>query len=72
VEDEVRLMIKRHKDGPDVTRSDGRYDYWPVPIGRQNPICMIEVTAIECGPDAIRADVAAAIRGTALAGASIV
>ena len=72
VEDEVRLMIKRHKDGTDLTRSDGKYDFWPVPIGRQNPVCMIELTAIECGPNAIRVDVAAAIAGTALAGASIV
>jgi hypothetical protein len=72
VEDEVRLMIKRHKDGTDLTRSDGKYDFWPVPIGRHNPVCLIELTAIECGPNAIRADVAAAIAGTALAGASIV
>jgi hypothetical protein len=72
VEDEVRLMIKRHKDGPDPTRSDGRYDYWPVTIGTQNPVCMIELIAIECGPHAVRADVAAAIAGTALASASIV
>jgi hypothetical protein len=71
VEDEVRLMIKRHKDGSDLTRSDGRYDYWPVTIGTKNPVCIIELIAIECGPNAVRAEVAAAIAGTALAGASI-
>jgi hypothetical protein len=57
VEDEVRLMMKRHKGGTDVTRSDGQYDYWPVPIGVRNPVCMIEVTGIECGPNADRAAV---------------
>jgi hypothetical protein len=72
VEDEVRLMIKRHRDGPNFTQSDGKYDFWPVPIGTRNAICMIELTVIECGPNAIRADVAAAIAETALAGASIV
>ena len=71
-EDEVRLMIKRHKDGADVTRSDGQYDYWPIPIGAQNAICMIELTGIECGPNANRASVAAAIAGTALAGAAVI
>jgi hypothetical protein len=72
VEDEVRLMMKRHKDGPDVTRSDGQYDYWPVPIGAENPVCMIDVTGIECGPNADRAGVAAAIAGTALARAAVI
>lgn len=72
VEDEVRLVIKRHKDAPKVTRSDGKYDYRPVPIGTQNPVCKVELTAIECGPNAIEADVAAAIAGTVLAGACIV
>ncbi len=71
VEDELRLMIKRHKDGANLTRSDGKYDYWPVPIGTQNPVCMIELTGIGCGPNAVRADIAAAIAGTALARASI-
>lgn len=72
MEDEVRLMIERHKDGPNLPRSDGNYDFWPVPIGIPTPACMIELTAIEGGPSAIWADVAAAIAGTALAGASII
>ena len=72
VEDEVRLMMKRHKGGANPTQSDGQYDYWPVPIGVQNPVCMIEVTGIECGPNANRASVAVAIAGTSLAGAAVI
>jgi hypothetical protein len=72
VEDEVRLMMKRHKDGRDVTQSDGQYNYWPVRIGVQNPVCMIELKGIECGPYANRDRVADAIAGTPLAGTCIV
>lgn len=72
VEDEVRLMMKRHKGRADPTRFDTKYCYWPVPIGTQNPVCMIELLEIECGPNADKAGVSAIIAGTALAGARIV
>jgi hypothetical protein len=71
VENEVRLMIKRHKDGVLTTLHDGQYDYSPVPINAPNPVCMIQVTGIECGPNIFRADVVAAVAGTILADASI-
>jgi hypothetical protein len=71
VEGEVRLIMKRYKDRPDPTRSDGSYNYWPVSIGRKNDICLIEVIEIEPGAQAIRVDVAAAVAGTALVGSRI-
>jgi hypothetical protein len=72
VESELRLMMKRYEDGRDDTKSDGTYEYWPVPIGKQNDICNIDLIEIEPGAHARRPDVAAAVAGTALSGARIV
>jgi len=72
VEDEVRLMAKRHGGGPNHAKSDGADEYWPVPIGVQNDVCVIEVVEIMPGAHAKRADVTAALTGTALSSVPIV
>jgi hypothetical protein len=72
VEDEVRLMVKRHGDGRNDAKPDGAVEYWPVPIGVQNDDCMIEVVEIMPGPHAKRVDVTAALTGTALSSVLIV
>jgi hypothetical protein len=67
VEDEARLLMKRHKTVDLGTANDGKFEYLPVPIGRQNPFCYIEVLGIELGPHADEAALKTAIAGTALA-----
>ena len=53
-EDELRLLIKRHIEyrgtGADATRSDGRFEYWPLPIGVPNKWCSIELVQVTPGP----------------------
>jgi hypothetical protein len=63
-EDEVRLLIKRHAGGRDHAKDDGAYEYWPVPIGTDNDICRLDIIGIHLGPNAIKADVEAAIANT--------
>jgi hypothetical protein len=72
VEDEVRLMVKRHVDWRNDAKPDGADEYWPVPIGVQNDFCMIEVLEIMLGAHAKRVDVTAAVTGTALSSVLIV
>ena len=67
-ETEVRLMIKRHKGIKSFARNDGSYEYWPVPIGKHNPFCRVDVTEILVGPSADEPDVRAAVAGTPLEG----
>lgn len=66
-EDEVRLLIKRYKEGPNPVRSDGSFNYWPVPIGEENDFCRVDIVGIHAAPNAIRADIEVAIKGTAFA-----
>jgi len=49
-ENEVRLLAKRHIGGPDEARKQGDIEYWPVPIGKPNEVCDIELTQIQLGP----------------------
>lgn len=72
VEDEVRLMVKRHKGGRNDAKPDGADEYWPVPVGVQNDVCMIEVVEIMPGAHAKRAGVTTALTGTALSSVPIV
>jgi hypothetical protein len=65
-EDEVRLMIKRYKEGRSDAQSDGSHEYWPIPIGVDNEFCRIDVLEIHPGPNAKRTDIEAAVAGTPL------
>ncbi len=53
-EDELRLLIKRHAEFRgthiDTSRSDGRYEYWPLPINTPNGWCQIELLRVTTGP----------------------
>ena len=53
-EDESRLLIKRYVEyrgtDMDVARSDGRFEYWPLPIGIPNRWCLIELVQVTPGP----------------------
>jgi hypothetical protein len=63
-EGEVRLMLKRHKDGPNDALSHGGYEYWPVPIGSQNSICRIDLTEITAGAGCDRKLLAQIVRSS--------
>ena len=66
-EDEVRLLVKRYEDGPNPVSTDGRYNYWAVPIGPENDVCRLEIVGIHAAPNAVQADIEAALRNTAFA-----
>lgn len=66
-EDEVRLLIKRYSGGLDLTRNDGAYDYWPVPIAADNNVCRIDLLGIHVAPSGTKKDIEAAISGTKFA-----
>lgn len=53
-EDEVRLLIKRHQGGDDLTQNDGISDYWPVPIDRPNGFCDLQLTGVHVAPSGSR------------------
>lgn len=66
VEQEVRLLVKRHPGVALPTAKDGGLEHLPIPIGLQNPFCDIQVLSIELGPIADAAALRTAIRGTGL------
>jgi len=66
-EDEVRLVIKRYKDGPNQVLSDGEFNYWPLPIGVDNDFCRVDFVGLHAAPSADRAQIEAAIADTAFA-----
>lgn len=66
-EDEVRLMVKRYKCGADLTRNDGRYDYWPIPISSGNDYCDLRLKGIHVAPNGDLSSVKKAIAGTRFA-----
>lgn len=63
-EDEVRLMVKRCKSGEDLTKNDGRYDYWPVPISSGNIYCDLTLKGIHVAPNGDLSSVKKALAGT--------
>ena len=66
-EDEVRLLVKRFNGGPDLTCYDGRFDFWPIPIGTPNNYCKIDVTASHVAPNGKNEEVRKRIANTNLA-----
>ncbi len=64
VEDEVRLLVKRYRDGIDLTQNDGKSDYWPVPIDQPNDFCDLQLTGIRVSPSGDRNHVDAVLAGT--------
>lgn len=66
-EDEVRLMVKRYKCGADLTRNDGKYDYWPIPISSGNDYCDLRLKGIHVAPNGDLLSVKKAITGTKFA-----
>lgn len=66
-EDEVRLLVKRYKEGPDLTCSNGKYNYWPLPIGSMNEYCDLTLKGIHVAPGGELSAVASATAGTKFA-----
>lgn len=66
-EDEVRLMVKRYECGMDLTRNDGKYDYWPIPISSENDYCDLRLKGIQVAPNGDLSIVENAIAGTLFA-----
>ena len=63
-EDEVRLLIKRHRDGMDRTQTDGTSDYWPIPLDLANDFCDLKLTGIHVAPSGRRDEITSALNGT--------
>jgi len=63
-EDEVRLLVKRHKDGRDDARNDGTYEYWPLALGQDDWFGRIDLIEIMCGACRTVDDVTAALAGS--------
>jgi hypothetical protein len=61
----MRLLLKRFAGAPNSVQSDGKYEYWSVPIGQANQYCSIDLVEIAVGPDGDRKQVQHAIKGTA-------
>lgn len=69
LEDETRLMIKKHIEGEDRTIQFGKWKVWPVPLAApgeitKDPWCEIELLEIKCGPECNRDDVLEVLKGT--------
>lgn len=71
-EDEIRLMVKRHKDDRNDARRDGNDEYWPIPISTDNDFCRIDLIEIGLGPDANHADIEAVISNSSLSTVPII
>jgi hypothetical protein len=67
MEDEVRLLVKRHPEGIDLARNDGTSDYWPIPIDQPNGFCDLQLTGVHAAPDGNRDATIAALKGTRFA-----
>jgi hypothetical protein len=63
-EGEVRLMLKRYAGAYSDARSHGIYEYWPIPIGSQNPMCRVDLTEIAAGAVCDRALLAQIIQSS--------
>lgn len=63
-EDEVRLLIKRHKGGRNDAKSDGTHEYWPLTLGRDDWFGQIDLIEIMCGVRRQVDDIAAVLVGT--------
>lgn len=66
-EDEIRLLVKRYTCGVDLTRNDGKYDYWPIPISSENDYCELKLKGIHVAPEGDLSSVKEAIAGTKFA-----
>lgn len=69
IEDETRLLIKKHIEGEDRTIPFGDGKVWPVPLAAPNeitndPWCEIELVEIKAGPDCDTAGVRSIISET--------
>ncbi|MBB4096254.1 hypothetical protein HGG72_25020 [Ochrobactrum pecoris] len=71
LEDEVRLLVKRHPDGIDLARNDGASDYWPIPIDQPNGFCDLQLTGVHVAPGGNRDATVAALKGTRFAAVSV-
>jgi hypothetical protein len=65
VENEVRLLLKRHLRGRNNAMRDS-YEYWPIKIGEANDVCNIELLEVTAGPGCDPSAVAKALANTAL------
>jgi hypothetical protein len=71
-EDEVRLLVKRHPGGIDLTQRDGASRYWPIPIGEPNSFCQLDLTEVHIAPGADRATIEAIFQNSRFANVPIV
>jgi hypothetical protein len=71
-EGEVRLMLKRYAGGPDDARPYNGYEYWPVPIGKPNEICQIDLTEITGGSSCDKVQLTQIIQSSPFANVPII
>jgi hypothetical protein len=65
-EDEVRLMVKRHRGATLRVGTESGNEFLPVKISTPNEFCHVEVEEVAFGPNADRAALKAALIGTCL------
>lgn len=70
-ENEVRLIIKRYRDGINRARKDKAHEYWPVPISAADEFCRLDLLSITCGSKINRSAVDAILAGTRFEGVRI-
>lgn len=70
-ENEIRLLVKRHKGGRDDAKRDGTYEYWPLALGQDDWFGRIDLIEIMCGARRTMDEVTAALAGTAFANTAI-
>jgi hypothetical protein len=63
-EDEVRLLMKRHQGAPRVTKNNGLWDFWPIPIGVDNDSCRLDLKSIHVAPAGDRAETLKVLAGS--------
>jgi hypothetical protein len=71
-EGEVRLMLKRHKNGLNEARSDAGCEYWPVSIGSDNPVCRIKLCDIAAGSKCDPAEIKRIVKCTPFETVSVI
>lgn len=52
IESEKRLLYKHFPSNPDLRVSDGKYDYWPLPLQQANGVADVGLVSVSFGPSA--------------------
>jgi hypothetical protein len=60
-ESEARLLVKHYDGAPDDRRTDGSFQFWPVPIDTANDVAQVHLSEVRLGASSDRADLKMAL-----------